>query len=310
LTGDLNDIGGFPRLDGEQKTSLLMPPLRKSGQSHPLHVSTNKQLTVRRKTPLCSLFGAACALALTAGSASATIIYSSDGSDISGYAARGITANGAGGTVASTQPFVINGVSQGSYISATNYPTKSFSSVTPLSTPDIWVAFLMRDDSGNAWAGGVTLFNAPTGTTSACTIGWNTHTEKIALYDGADANPSTQSAQLINGTPVAVLAHIYTDNNSTYDRADLYVDGNISDGISFGSAQVSGYQISSARSAIAALRLNADTVSGGETRSYDNIAVTTTQQEALDLISAVPEPGAWMSLLGGCGVLMGLRRRR
>jgi hypothetical protein len=28
------------------------------------------------------------------------------------------------------------------------------------------------------------------------------------------------------------------------------------------------------------------------------------------LITAVPEPGAWVSLLGGCGVLVGLRRRR
>jgi hypothetical protein len=27
-------------------------------------------------------------------------------------------------------------------------------------------------------------------------------------------------------------------------------------------------------------------------------------------IQSVPEPGAWMSLLGGCGVLLGLRRRR
>jgi hypothetical protein len=26
--------------------------------------------------------------------------------------------------------------------------------------------------------------------------------------------------------------------------------------------------------------------------------------------AAVPEPGAWVSLLGGCGVLLGLRRRR
>jgi hypothetical protein len=26
--------------------------------------------------------------------------------------------------------------------------------------------------------------------------------------------------------------------------------------------------------------------------------------------TAVPEPGAWVSLLGGCGILMGLRRRR
>jgi hypothetical protein len=40
--------------------------------------------------------------------------------------------------------------------------------------------------------------------------------------------------------------------------------------------------------------------SGGTEPWFDNVQVLTT----------VPEPGAWMSLLGGCGVLMGLRRRR
>jgi hypothetical protein len=30
----------------------------------------------------------------------------------------------------------------------------------------------------------------------------------------------------------------------------------------------------------------------------------------LNALQAVPEPGAWVSLLGGCGVLLGLRRRR
>jgi autotransporter-associated beta strand protein len=29
-----------------------------------------------------------------------------------------------------------------------------------------------------------------------------------------------------------------------------------------------------------------------------------------ELVAVVPEPGAWVSLLGGCGVLLGLRRRR
>jgi hypothetical protein len=38
---------------------------------------------------------------------------------------------------------------------------------------------------------------------------------------------------------------------------------------------------------------------GGNGTSWDNFSVT-----------VVPEPGAWVSLLGGCGVLLGLRRRR
>jgi hypothetical protein len=29
-----------------------------------------------------------------------------------------------------------------------------------------------------------------------------------------------------------------------------------------------------------------------------------------ELVALVPEPGAWVSLLGGCGVLLGLHRRR
>jgi hypothetical protein len=266
------------------------------------------------KSPIHSVLGASCALALTAASASATIIYSSDGSSLSGYAAfSGATSLG---TVASTLPFSISGVSQGSYISATNYPFTSLpTSVTASTTPDIWVAFLMRDDSGNAWAGGITLFDSTSSKVAAVTIGWNNKTEKIGLNDGGSVggNPSAQNYSLVglDGTQVAVLAHIYENGTSgKYDRADLYVDGNLADGISFTSPIVTGYTINNSDATIGALRLEANTASGGEIRSYDNIAVTTTQQEALNLISAVPEPGSAAALLGGCGVLLGLRRRR
>jgi hypothetical protein len=213
--------------------------------------------------------------------------------------------------VATANPFSISGVSQGSYFSATSYPKTSLpSSSSASSTPDVWVAFLMRDDSGNGWAGGITLFDS-TSTGVVTTIGWNSKTEKIALYSGSEGSASTQNFPMTDGTQVAVLAHIYENGTSgNYDRADLYVDGNLSDGISFGSPLVSNYVIGSAKQTIAFLRLNADTANGGETRSYDNIAVTTTEQEALNLLTVVPEPSAVVSLIGGVGMLFGLRRRR
>jgi hypothetical protein len=40
---------------------------------------------------------------------------------------------------------------------------------------------------------------------------------------------------------------------------------------------------------------------GGPEAAIDNVAAT---------LVTVPEPSAWLSLLGGCGVLLGLRRRR
>jgi hypothetical protein len=43
----------------------------------------------------------------------------------------------------------------------------------------------------------------------------------------------------------------------------------------------------------------------GDTGGGNNNAYVNAYQ-----LRAVPEPGAWASLLGGCGVLLGLRRRR
>jgi hypothetical protein len=53
----------------------------------------------------------------------------------------------------------------------------------------------------------------------------------------------------------------------------------------------------------------------GWTDSSGTLSLTTAGSPTTALISGViltqvPEPGAWVSMLGGCGVLMGLRRRR
>src|SRR5262249_24744178 len=46
-----------------------------------------------------------------------------------------------------------------------------------------------------------------------------------------------------------------------------------------------------------------------DTTGGSNFAADQTGSKYVTL-TVVPEPGAWMSLLGGCGVLVGLRRRR
>lgn len=249
------------------------------------------------------------ALLLAAGSASAALLYSSDGSSVSGFTG---STGGNGGTATSVTPFVINGVSQGSYISATAYPRTDFTTAIDASvagTQEIWVAFLMRRDTGNNWAGGITLTadSLPTLSDPAAVIGWNINTDVIRLYNGAEGSASSAGFTLNAGATVAVLARIYENGTSGFfDRGDLYVDGNLADGIDFGTALVTGYvNGSGANAIIGGLRLGADPSGAGETRSYDNIAVATTQQEVLAL---VPEPS--VALLGAVGALVLLRRRR
>lgn len=250
-----------------------------------------------------------CSLLLSVTLAPAAVLYYSDGSDISGYTGT-TTTNG--GTATSATPFVINGTSQGSYISATAYPRTDFATTIDASaagTQEIWVAFLMRRDSGNSWAGGITLVAdaLPTMNDVAGVVGWNSNTDVIRLYNGGEGSASSSGFTLNAGASVAVLARFYEDGTSgLFDRADLYVDGDLADGINFGAALVTGYVNSSGANAIiGGLRLGADPSGAGETRSYDNIAVTTTQAEALALI---PEPST--ALLGGLGALALLRRRR
>jgi hypothetical protein len=64
---------------------------------------------------------------------------------------------------------------------------------------------------------------------------------------------------------------------------------------------------------------NYNVLSGFVSGSVSNLSFTnydtTNYQASLGTngvlaFTPVPEPGAWMSLLGGCGVLLGLRRRR
>ncbi|HVJ45898.1 MAG TPA: hypothetical protein VM511_05885, partial [Luteolibacter sp.] len=64
-----------------------------------------------------------------------------------------------------------------------------------------------------------------------------------------------------------------------------------------------------ANSIIGGLRLGADPANGGETRFYDNIAVTTTRAEAVNLVQGVPEPSA-LALGAFAAVPLGARRRR
>lgn len=240
--------------------------------------------------------------------ARATVLFYSDGSDIGGFTGT----SGNGGTATAETPFLINGDSQGSYLSATAYPRTDFT--TPINAADpgdqeLWVAFLMRRDSGNSWAGGITLYEdaLPTQSNAAGVVGWNTATGVIRIYDGGEANPSASGFPLASADTAALLACFYESGGSgLFDHADLYVDGDLGDGIDFSTTLVTGYVIDNgANAVIGALRLGADPAGAGETRSYDNIVVATTRAEA---VAPIPEPSA--ALLGSLGGFLVLLLRR
>lgn len=118
-----------------------------------------------------------------------------------------------------------------------------------------------------------------------------------------------------DGENIAVLAHFYdTGSSGTFNTGDLYVDANLTDGVSLGSPLVSGFVLEGALTTIGSLRLAADPVSP-ETRNYDNILVVTTAEEALAGLNtgvvAIPEPTTLtLCALSGLGALLYVRRRK
>jgi hypothetical protein len=118
---------------------------------------------------------------------------------------------------------------------------------------------------------------------------------------------------IADGQDVAVLAHLYdTGNSGIFNTGDLYIDANLTDGISFGTPLISDFTLGDAVSTIASVRLGADPVNP-EIRDYDNIVVSTTEQEAIDGLNGVapvPEPATLaLASLGGLSLLLFRRRK-
>lgn len=256
--------------------------------------------------------------------AAADVLFSSDGSDASSYQNSYVNYNGtflgtgAGCTVENANPFLVNGVSQGSYIAATSYPIAFFDAPATASASGLWLGFLMRPDAPNTWAGGINLFgdtSLPANhqlTQYAGTVGWYANTMSIALRD-PNGNSSAGYA-IADAQEVAVMVHLYdTGDSGTFNTGDLYVDDNLADGVSLGTPLVSGFALTGAMPTIDALRLAADPVSP-ETRDYDNIFVTTTEQEMLSGVgtgvASVPEPSTLALVVAAAGQSALLFRRR
>jgi len=238
----------------------------------------------------------------------AAILYSSRGDDTTGFKRDGM-ADGTGIAVANTQVFSINGTSQGDYFDASNYPNHDFSTNADASvagSQEVWLGFLMRRDDAKRWAGGILLRD---GSDVAGLAGWNGNKLTISLYNGNEGGAASGGFSLAADVDVAVLARYYENGtDGVFNRAELYIDSDLSDGIDFGTALISDYDASTgANAVISNLRLNAD--GGGEHRYYDNIVVSTTKQEAVDFVSAVPEPSS-AALLGLGGLALILRRRK
>ncbi len=260
--------------------------------------------------------------------ASATVFYQSNGTSVDnlqsylGGGARFAGSNGA--TVQNTTPFVVNGVSQGSYLSATSYPTANFTTVANATSQGIWVGLLLNPASDNFWCGGFALSSKTTDqfptdnnySNWIVNVGWNNNPTKITFMDWNWIKAEGGYTVSV-GQQVAIMAHLYdTGNTGTFNTATLFVDSDLSNGINFVSAIVTAFNISTPASTVGAIRLAADPGRQGETRYYDNVIASTSEQEAVQFLatgqtSAVPEPSTYGLIgVGALGVAIAARRRK
>ena len=96
-----------------------------------------------------------------------SIFYSTTFDSTDGWFGQLNPANGTGGTLQTNIPFVVNGVSMGSYMDATYYPTTLVTPAVASTDLSVWLGFLLREGAGPTWLGGVNL----TGSTND--VQWN-----------------------------------------------------------------------------------------------------------------------------------------
>ncbi len=260
--------------------------------------------------------------------ASATTYYQSSGTsadNLQAYVGGGARFSGANGaTVGSASPFVVNGVSQGNYLSATSYPTANFTTVANASSQGIWVGLLLNPVTPNFWCGGFALSSKTTDqfptdnnySNWIVNVGWNNNPTKITFMDWNWIKAEGGYTVSV-GQQVAMMAHLYdTGNTGKFNTASLYVDSDLTNGINFSSVLIDGYNISTPASTIGAIRLAADPGAQGETRYYDNIIASTSQQDVVSflgsgILAAIPEPSTYGLIgIGALGVAFAARRRK
>ena len=267
----------------------------------------------------CAIVAIVACLAL-AGRADGTVFYSTDFSSGSGWSSNLDAPSGMGGSILDANPFVVNGASLGNYMSATSYPTTLLNQTAlASSTPDLWLGFLMRVDSGNYWAGGVGLCAGSTYTQIILgpwdgTAGWHQATMQLTLVNADYTAVAPNNLPMSDGSVAAVLAHFYDKTGAgTYNTADLWVQTDLSTSL-FGSISAISaldYQFSlgaNPSDSVNSIRLLAE---GNEIRSYDKVVLATSSTEAVGFLNGtVPEPPTSAFLLFGAGVAAFFLRRR
>ncbi|MBU3666844.1 MAG: hypothetical protein FGM15_13355 [Chthoniobacterales bacterium] len=232
-----------------------------------------------------------------------------------------------GATLETSAPFVVVGTSMGSYMSAYNYPTTLITPASAAVNPDLWLGFLLRNDSGTPWLGGVGLMGGTNNLEVQYNGPWFGQIGSYQLASGAPnvtlinsdwSGWATNSFGLTDGQQVAVLAHIYDISaGGAYDTADLWVQSDLTaplfQNVSQTNAVVYGFDLGNASSeAIRSLRL------AGEfgVQSYDNLVLASSSAAAISFLQdpgagSVPEPGTWAAaaLLVGTAGFMRWRKR-
>ena len=239
-----------------------------------------------------------------------SVFYSTSFTKSSGWTADLTPAWGIGGTIETSNPFVVNGTTMSSYFNSTYYAQTLLSQQPSASTtPDVWLGFLLRNEgSGSPWLGGVNVFFGDLSQSiqvgmNAGTFGYNP-VMSISGNLWSDWAPNTY--QLTNGNAIAVLCHFYDTNTSgTYNTADLWVQSDLSAPLfqNLSSSNAVDYAFSLANStgntSISSLRLAGQ---GSASQSYGNLILSSSSNSAIQFLStgvAVPEPSS--ALLGGFG---------
>ena len=236
------------------------------------------------------------ALLLSGRADASTVFYSTHFDNSTGWISDLLPANGVGGSIDTSTPFVVNGASMGSYMTATYYPTTLVTPANATAYPDVWLGFLLRA-TNSTWLGGVNLTGGTTNREVQYDGPWigqvgSVNQPIIAIYKNDFVNKAPNFFSLTPGQTVAVLAHFY---DKSYSMADLWVQPDLTrplfTDISPATALVYGFATDNQNDTIRSLRLAGENGS----QSYDNLIMASSSADVVNFLqtASVPEPSTY-----------------
>jgi autotransporter-associated beta strand protein len=244
-----------------------------------------------------------------------------------GNGAAGTEGSGTSGLIFNTNSTQLVSVN----IAGNSGPTKTGTGITTLSGTNTYTGLTTVSAGTLSVTGSLsgTQVSVSTGGTFAGTGTVNTNNKLFTLASGAQLDPgtngttgltvSTGSANFdisgVSGTNKSeLLFNLDTTSNSdklTLSSGTLTIGTNALDFGDFAFTTTAGFGPGTYTLIHTNAAINGSLATSGLTGTLAGWNATLSISGNQDvLLTVVPEPGAWVSLLGGCGVLLGLRRRR